>query len=148
MVRILQKCAMAREVLIIMKLIACRSYYRTPSLRGLQIGISSVKELVPIKSSKVVDNSIGRVSQRRRKPSKIRKRREKSCRILTSISFSIHLTVVASNAMPSLLMRVEGGRKIATRKILRVSMAGETYLRSPQTKPITNEVMVEMKWEN
>ena len=148
MVRILQKCAMAREVLIIMKLIVCRSYYRTPSLRGLQIGISSVKELVPIKSSKVVDNSIGRVSQRRRKPSKIRKRREKSCRILTSISFSIHLTVVASNAMPSLLMRVEGGRKIATRKILRVSMAEETYLRSPQTKPITNEVMVEMKWEN
>lgn len=148
MVRILQKCAMAREVLIIMKLIVCRSYYRTPSLRGLQIGISSVKESVLIKSSKVVDNSIGRVSQRRRKPSKIRKRREKSCRILTSISFSIHLTVVASNAMPSLLMRVEGGRKIATRKILRVNMAGETYLRSPQTKPITNEVMVEMKWEN
>ena len=148
MVRILQKCAMAREVLIIMKLIACRSYYRTPSLKGLQIGISSVKESVLIKSSKVVDNSIGRVSQRRRKPSKIRKRREKSCRILTSISFSIHLTVVASNAMPSLLMRVEGGRKIATRKILRVNMAGETYLRSPQTKPITNEVMVEMKWEN
>ena len=148
MVRILQKCAMAREVLIIMKLIVCRSYYRTPSLRGLQIGISSVKELVPIKSSKVVDNSIGRVSQRRRKPSKIRKRREKSCRILTSISFSIHLTVVASNAMPSLLMRVEGGRKIATRKILRVNMAGETYLRSPQTKPITNEVMVAMKWES
>ena len=148
MVRILQKCAMAREVLIIMKLIACRSYYRTPSLRGLQIGISSVKESVLIKSSKVVDNSIGRVSQRRRKPSKIRKRREKSCRILTSISFSIHLTVVASNAMPSLLMRVVGGRKIATRKILRVNMAGETYLRSPQTKPITNEVMVEMKWEN
>ena len=148
MVRILQKCAMAREVLIIMKLIACRSYYRTLSLKGLQIGISSVKESVLIRSSKVVDNSIGRVSQRRRKPSKIRKRREKSCRILTSISFSIHLTVVASNAMPSLLMRVEGGRKIATRKILRVNMAGETYLRSPQTKPITNEVMVEMKWEN
>lgn len=148
MVRILQKCAMAREVLIIMKLIVCRSYYRTPSSRGLQIGISSVKESVLIKSSKVVDNSIGRVSQRRRKPSKIRKRREKSCRILTSISFSIHLTVVASNAMPSLLMRVEGGRKIATRKILRVNMAGETYLRSPQTKPITNEVMVAMKWES
>ena len=122
-----------------MELIVYRNCLRTLSLRAL-IRISWVMVSAQIR------NAGHRNTMKIRKHSRTKKRLEEYCKISTSTSCFILLTLVISKGMPSHLMRVVGARRrvIVMSSRVPTSMGERTWSRNHRIQHITvtEEVMM------